>query len=600
MASAAKAGDDASVVYSAGDTGAAGTAINAVSKERTYDLVLDKLYDRANNKFIPEDDKNGNIEYKRRLDKKDKRGLQTMILQMMSRMTRGHMDNGIYDAHYILGVDDNGDFSGLAQKEVIHTSKILRAVIAGSMAKIVSEKIYMFAGNDTDSVNSHIMHVHIVKNYKIDKVPEVNAFIAGPSGTSKTSIFSNLVYGQVDNARGLSRELSLRHPHEKETGKTTAPKHETIGCDGTELLNYECSINFDMEHIMEDSSLLYNIIDLPGEDSHIKTMIHSVMSLKPNIMYICVPITNIIEYMTDNYERYAILIELCRIHNIVPTFVITKTDLQDTDIDTTINNLHEYLSSKRIPCETILAVNNMSSSGINEIKHHLIDYCARYDGDRSGEGDANVDADVDAGTDGDRDVEEDDVMIYRFNEVFQVPPIGSVYHGTMERGSFDVGSEVYVICNGTVMTRKILSIHRKAMDVDRLAEGETGSIRLSRGDKLDKTAVITNKAGIKTLCTEGYIEAGEVPLVKKQYRLFVQNLIVPITIAHVKDRIYKFKTLDSVQILLRNYDDTHRRCADIGCVLRDTQRNIVFAKILSGQDVSDTTSSDDSESSDIW
>src|SRR5579872_5643477 len=96
---------------------------------RMIKSIIDLLYLPKEGKLIPEPDQSGNIEYKLRLDKKDIKKRDNMISQMLWRMNEGRNQYGRYEAHYILGVHDDGTFSDMTEQALAHTTNILRGIV---------------------------------------------------------------------------------------------------------------------------------------------------------------------------------------------------------------------------------------------------------------------------------------------------------------------------------------------------------------------------------------------------------------------------------------------------------------------------------------
>ncbi len=65
------------------------------------------IYNEEDKIFMEENDE-GNIEYKWRLDYKNEYSLKKLVSQMLWRLNEGNERYGRYEAHYLLGVYDNG------------------------------------------------------------------------------------------------------------------------------------------------------------------------------------------------------------------------------------------------------------------------------------------------------------------------------------------------------------------------------------------------------------------------------------------------------------------------------------------------------------
>jgi GTPase len=68
-------------------------------------------------KLIEEND-DGNIEYKWRLDLKTETSIKKLVSQMLWRLNEGKDSTGIYEAHYVLGVYDNGEIGNLSKEDL--------------------------------------------------------------------------------------------------------------------------------------------------------------------------------------------------------------------------------------------------------------------------------------------------------------------------------------------------------------------------------------------------------------------------------------------------------------------------------------------------
>src|SRR5579872_2158913 len=200
--------------------------------EEEKNLVLDILYIPNEGKLIPEPDKSGNVEYKLRLDKKDIEKRDNMVSQMLWRMNEGRNQFGRYEANYILGIKDDGNFSDLNESALNVTTNIFKGIVKKANAKVISEKTYVFPGNKM------ITHVLVRKDASERDVPETNIFITGPYNAGKSSLMSRLTYGQNDDGNGFSRKLVLRHVHERTSGCTSCSKYDTIGFSGSNIMNY--------------------------------------------------------------------------------------------------------------------------------------------------------------------------------------------------------------------------------------------------------------------------------------------------------------------------------------------------------------------------
>jgi GTPase len=534
-------------------------------------LVLDILYLSAEGKLIPEPDKSGNVEYKLRLDKKDVEKRDNMVSQMLWRMNEGRNMFGRYEAHYILGIKDDGNFSNMSEKELNLTIHIFRSIAKKANAKITSEKTYVFPGNKM------ITHIIVRKDYQERVVPEANVLIMGPYDAGKSSLMGRLTYGQNDDGNGFSRKLVLRHVHEKTSGSTSCPKYDSIGFLGANIMNYSIGMDFNMENIYTSSDRIINLIDIPGDMKYIKTILYSVSSIRPDHIIVCIPfkkventenlmdVNDVIEMYKD---EYIFIVSLCIAYNVQPVFVFTKCDIVKNELinhDTysekiinKFNNLIESLNSESLKyfndCMCV-QVSNITDVGYNE----LISILSR------------LKMNMNSGT---SVVMKD--KLFTVIDSFTIPDTGHIIHGILRYGIINVDDEVDVLCHGLKFKKKVKTIHRKTLDVDTLSTcGESGSITFygSIDKRIDKTAVILgpswdkhilSKAKVKTLFATNKLKS-------QQYMLFVDNNIVTVILSQNEDSdVFELVCVNNSNFML----DT-----SIG-LLKDEQQNYYFINFV--------------------
>ena len=92
----------------------------------------------------------GNREYKRNLLQNNNITIQKRASQMLFRIIEG---NG--KALYLLGIEDNGDITGLNRNELNKSIKLLEIISTEIKAKI--DKIYIYQGGKGTVCSVHIM-----------------------------------------------------------------------------------------------------------------------------------------------------------------------------------------------------------------------------------------------------------------------------------------------------------------------------------------------------------------------------------------------------------------------------------------------------------
>lgn len=541
-------------------------------------LVLDKLYIVEHHKLQPEPDKSGNIEYKLRLDKKDMIKKDNMVSQMLWRLNEGRNQYGRYEAHYILGIKDDGNFSDITEIELNKSLGILKGVAKKANAKIIMDKTYVFYGNKV------IIHAIIKKDHRERNIPETNIMIMGPNYVGKSSLMSRLTYGQKDDGNGFARKLVLRHSHEKTTGNTSSTKYDTIGFSGKNIVNYSVGIDFNMEKIYNSSDRLMNLIDIPGDLKCIKTIIYSFSSTQPENIIICIPcklnnnsstitFEDVITYININQEMYKFVAMICITYNIQPIFVLTKIDaVENKDIDLNMiiaDKFNDFIKKNYYSeCKDIInfnnsifvKVSNITDEGYDELIDEL---CLLHLKEKKKMNDPHMKI-----TD----------RLFVINDAFTIPDTGTIYHGTMKSGSLDVDDEVNVLSHGTIFKKKIKSIHRKTLDVDRLFTNESGSIIFDEkiGKTIDKTGMIIGSFWEDRILTKSRIIPimGSSKMKAQQYLLFISNNIVTVILTITEDDKKNEEywiTCASNTCYIKNVDKG---------ILKDEQLNYYFIKII--------------------
>lgn len=510
-----------------------------------YDSIVNDLLVIDENKFIPESDQVGNIEYKWRLDKKELSKLDNMVAQMIRRMDEGKRLYGRHEANYIIGVMDDGSFTDCNESLLKQSMKVLNYVTQLACAEIIHTKIHYFNGK-------MINHVIVQKKNTFIQRPENDIMILGPYDSGKSTMMGHLVHGQKDDGKGFCRKLILRHVHEKESGNTSSLAYDTIGFKNRKLVNYSCGFDFGMENIYKNSDILTNIIDTPGCMKYIKTIFHAISSIRPKNIIVCIPLDigsseqNIENVLNDNKDIYTFIIKICIVFDIKPIFCLTKCDLVLSKLDISLyknvigstfnswkNNIcnEKYISTQydfQIPTESLnhmtidfidqdyVFISSITSSGYDELNYIL----------------SNINNKKENCSD------NDDSILFLFAETFVIPEMGSIFHGTLKSGVLKVNDTVNVLCSGLIFKMKIKSIQRKSLDVRILYAGESGSIMFyGNNDKLfDKTSIIVSDYWKHKIINKSKFELIFDKQIKcndnKKYSLFVNNNIVSVELSY--------------------------------------------------------------------
>jgi GTPase len=298
--------------------------------------MFDMLFITEDNKFYPENH-DGNVEYKWRLDTKNDLGVKKLTTQMMWRLNEGYENTGIREAHYLLGVYDNGNLGKLTEEELQNTINVFKDSIKQYNIEIQKESIKIING-------SYIYYVLIVQNNILDVIKEKNVIIIGDSQSGKTSLISNICYD------ANVRDQILKHIHEKINGITTDIKKEIIGIKNDKIINYVDYCGWD--ELAKNSDYIINIYDIPV--INFKTTINYILGIMPEHMIIISKNNNYsydVNFYIDFCEFYKIS------YNIINSINILKYDKKMfTNVFTNINTIHkDYIID---PNESIFRIND--------------------------------------------------------------------------------------------------------------------------------------------------------------------------------------------------------------------------------------------------
>lgn len=404
-------------------------------------LILSK--DNSSIVFYPEDG-DGYIEYKLRLDTKNNFGLQKIYSQMNWRLEEGQSILGKKEAHYLLGITDNGQLGKLSKDEILHTFNIFSEIVTKCNADISNYTLQEYSGGC-------FIYAVIVKKEK-NKFKELNVAFVGPSQHGKTTTISNLVYDQKDNGNGSIRKLIFKHEHEKVTGVTSSVKKEILGISHNKIINYSSSMMGQWEDVVNLSDKIINLIDLPGNTKFIRTTLFGLQSYDLDAIFIIIDESKLIDsdqILINIYINYAL-------HLSIPHHIIYIND-----------DLH---TSKKDQ----IVISNKTGNNIHLIKNifYSLQDTTHYDDT------------------------PDNKILFPVIEDFVIPDSGVVFSGILSHGTLELNKPIF-LTNGTeYIDTTIKSIHKKQIDSQILYQKETGAVKLGIIDanfvESNKYLLITN------------------------------------------------------------------------------------------------------------
>ena len=280
-----------------------------------------------NDKLEKEKD-DGNIEYKRQLINLDNDKINKRMTQMKYRI-----DEGLGEALYFIGVEDDGTLLGLNENE--YRESIYNLELIANKINCTIIKIY-----ETIKNNNFIGEFLIRRNN--NNQINIKIGVAGNVDSGKSTTIGTMTKNILDDGRGKARLHVFNYKHEIDTGRTSSIGHQIMGFD-----NNGNTINSNSLHIINQASKLISFYDLAGHEKYLRTTIYGLTSLYPDYCLIMIGANMGLNHMTR--EHIGICINL----KIPFIILITKIDIVP------VNILEE----------TMTKINNMCKNKIRKIPY---------------------------------------------------------------------------------------------------------------------------------------------------------------------------------------------------------------------------------------
>ena len=166
---------------------------------------------------------------------------------------------------------------------------------------------------------------------------EIRIGVLGNVDSGKTTLISVLKYGELDNGRGSARSKVFKHPHEKETGRTSSISHTYL--------------NMEKKYI--------SFVDMAGHQKYLKTTMYGINGASLDYVMILVGANMGVLKMTREHLGIAISLK-------IPTIiVITKIDICPESIkQQTIDDIKKILHKPMVK-KTPISINDMIDNNLN-------------------------------------------------------------------------------------------------------------------------------------------------------------------------------------------------------------------------------------------
>lgn len=437
----------------------------------------DTIYIKDSNKFLEENDE-GNIEYKWRLDYKNEMSLKKLVSQMLWRLNEGKENYGIYEAHYLLGVYDSGKLGNLTKDELNMTINIFNTIVNKANAKIILEEFHQIS-------TSNIYYCIIrLKEYE-EKINEINVMVCGTEQVGKTTLISYLCNSFLDNGEGLIRENVMYHDHEKISGNTTSIKKQILGVKDSKLINYNYSNNW--EEITKVSDKIINIYDTPGNKKYMKNILNAICTYSIDIIFF---IEDEEKEFSAQFEYFYLIESYCKHKQIDLYTLISKKENKSYNKD-----------------EINISCVKPELSDMDKLKDILINY-------KKITKVTNLNNDT----------------MFRITNVFNIPDCDNIIEGVQVSGDLKLDNYYVIYPDLTHTQIKVKTIYRKKIESKQLHENETGSLTfIGNFEKnITKNCIIMNnidftKLNIKENIIELNIIKSGIVLNKNKTNYFLIN-----------------------------------------------------------------------------
>jgi GTPase len=487
---------------------------------------------RLIDKIVPENDI-GNIEYKLRLDSKDMLGCRKLVSQMLWRLNQGREFNDKYEAHYVLGVYDDGTPGKLSDDELNDTINIFHKVVNKAGLRVVFDNKYVIA-------DSTLYFATLNKKPIDQKINEKYILILGSCCSGKTTLISKLSYDGDDDGVGRARSLILRHEHEKISGHTSSLKKEIFGLKEHNVINYTVGLGLNWEGITKTSDMVVNIFDTPGNSKYIRTTLWAISSIYADHIFITIDGTDIEKdkCLISFYIEYAIATKTPY------TILISKMDMCENETD---------LIEKFVSCfgsmHSYVLFSNITNRGISEILH-LIKLSPKCD-----------------------TLYTSDTK-FTILETFEISDTGTVVTGILNSGEIYLGQRVKLINNYVAAEAEVKSIHKKQISHQRIYAGESGAIQIAyigTNPHINKHSIIIGVDDGTSLAHDFIIRVADIKDIRdKKYYLFTGNNTFNIIVVKTEGcNIYVKTELDTPVVFEPNKV----------CILKDDLSNLIIGYI---------------------
>lgn len=297
---------------------------------------------------------------------------------------------------------------------------------------------------------------------------ETRICVIGGVDNAKSSTISCLAFDILDDGRGSAREKVFRHPHEKETGRTSS---------------------ISKIHMTTRDKNFVSFIDLAGHEKYLHTTFHGLVGQDINFAMIVVGSNMGVQKMTK--EHLSVVISLK-----IPIFwVVTKIDICPPNIlEQTIDDVKKLMAKTRrypLGIELIKDVDKVNQVLDLYRRKEFYNICPVFQtSNKTGENmellkyfihslpQLQLQTQISTELNSSR-------KIFRVHEKFNVRGVGTVVSGITVEGTISKGDTLFIGHIHGQWTRVVIkNLHDNfRTDVPMLTHGQTGCLALNFTDK---------------------------------------------------------------------------------------------------------------------
>lgn len=258
----------------------------------------------------------GNVEFKKNLKKdthlKGKKKT-SLIAQMKHRMLSGDGK-----AIYVIGVNDNGNISGISKSRFEETVEVLEILCEEAEARIADI-------NKENLDSGQFIGIAEIKSLDSDESNQIIVGTAGHVDHGKSTLIGSIVTGEKDDGSGYMRSNLDVLPHELERGLSADISYSVYGFDEFgDVINLESNGSSSKSSLVAEAEKIVSFVDTVGHKPWLHT---TIRGLCQEIDYGLLVVAADEGVTSITREHLGILIALD-----IPTIIsVTKSDLVDQE-----------------------------------------------------------------------------------------------------------------------------------------------------------------------------------------------------------------------------------------------------------------------------